>query len=86
MEDLPKSSLKPFSICLAEARALDSLGGGHILRSLDSLGGGHILRQLDSLGGGNILRGLDEPTLLAALYRHHQLKRGFDPMRQGYDY
>ena len=42
-------------------RALDSLGGGHVLRggSLDSLGGGHVLRQLDPLGGGHVLRALD---------------------------
>merc|ERR1712141_235659 len=53
-----------------EGRALDSIGGGNILRgahagaaprgSLDSIGGGNILRgSLDSIGGGNILRALD---------------------------
>lgn len=48
-------------------RALDSIGGGNILRgahgpprgSLDSIGGGNILRGVDSIGGGNILRALD---------------------------
>merc|ERR1711934_573747 len=38
-----------------EARALDSLGGGHLLRRLDSLGGSALLRNLDSLGGGQLL-------------------------------
>merc|ERR1739844_493154 len=53
----------PDSTNREEGRALDSIGGGHILRgtpprgSLDSIGGGHILRALDSIGGGNILRG-----------------------------
>lgn len=52
-----------------EGRALDSIGGGNILRaahagspprgSLDSIGGGNILRGIDSIGGGNILRALD---------------------------
>merc|ERR1712141_284919 len=40
-------------------RALDSLGSGNILRRVDRLGGGNILRRLDSLGGGNVLRRLD---------------------------
>merc|ERR1712172_412545 len=42
-----------------EARALDSLGGGHLLRRVDSLGGNRLLRRLDSLGGSALLRNLD---------------------------
>merc|ERR1712062_445751 len=42
-----------------EARGLDSLGGGHLLRRIDSLGGNRLLRRLDSLGGSNLLRSLD---------------------------
>jgi len=52
-----------------EGRALDSIGGGNILRgahsgaaprgSLDSIGGGNILRGVDSIGGANLLRALD---------------------------
>jgi len=55
----------PDSTNREEGRALDSIGGGHILRgtpprgSLDSIGGGHILRGIDSIGGGHILRALD---------------------------
>ena len=80
---------------IVETRALDSLGGGHVLRggSLDSLGGGHVLRQLDPLGGGHILRGLDslggghilrdvdggEP--LPPSHFRYQHKRGLDPLR-----
>merc|ERR1712130_248734 len=41
------------------ARALDSLGGGHLLRRVDSLGGNRLLRCLDSLGGSALLRNLD---------------------------
>merc|ERR1712154_227689 len=42
-----------------EARGLDSLGGGHLLRRVDSLGGNRLLRRLDSLGGSALLRNLD---------------------------
>merc|ERR1712111_8075 len=54
-------------------RALDSIGGGHLLRSLDSIGGAHLLRQVDSIGGGNLLRSVDHVP------RYH--KRGYDPLR-----
>merc|ERR1712203_340658 len=42
-----------------DARGLDGLGHGNILRALDSLGSGNLLRRVDGLGGGNILRRLD---------------------------
>ena len=70
---------------VAESRALDSIGGGHLLRSLDSIGGAnllrgldsiggaHLLRQVDSIGGGNLLRSVDHVP------RYH--KRGYDPLR-----
>ena len=64
-------------------RDLDSLGGGNILRhaskSLDSLGGGNIIRQLDTLGGGNILRGI--PQYPVPRYHGYFEKRGYDPLR-----
>ena len=46
-----------------EDRALDRLGGGHLLRRLETIGGGHLLRRLDSLGGSSLLRGLDKRSL-----------------------
>ena len=60
--------------------SLDSLGGGHVLRQLDPLGGGHVLRGLDSLGGGHILRDVDEEPIRYQPVRY-QNKRGLDPLR-----
>merc|ERR1711874_753820 len=42
-----------------QGRALDSLGGGNLLRRLDSLGGSNLLRDLESLGGAQLLRSFD---------------------------
>ena len=54
-------------------RSLDSIGGANLLRGLDSIGGAHLLRQVDSIGGGNLLRSVDHVP------RYH--KRGYDPLR-----
>lgn len=56
------------------ATALDSIGGGHLLkRALDSIGGGYLLKRapaLDSIGGGHLLK-----RALDSIGGGHLLKR-----------
>merc|ERR1712002_365306 len=62
-------------------RDLDSLGGGHLLRrDVDGLGGGHLLgRDVDSLGGGHLL-GRDVNSLGGG----HLLRRDMDNLGGGH--